>query len=88
MNDEISKNIAGLSGALPQGRQGLSEAQKDKLVQIAGGPISVQNIQKSHKELPKARIIFVFSSIDSQAVADILVNDMSAAIQRATALKT
>jgi hypothetical protein len=87
MDDEISKNIVGLSGDLPQGRRGLSESQKDELVQIAGGAISVRNIQKSQKDLPEARIIFVFNSIDSQAVADILVNDMSAAIQRAIALK-
>ena len=82
-HDVIDQQLTNLTGAALIGRVGLSEAEKDRLVVCAQGPRTVEKILLAQKTLPLARIPFLFSAVDSQAVADILVNDMNAAVARA-----
>lgn len=81
--DPVIDSLQNLKGQLPTPRLNLSEAEKDALVVAVGGPRTVQTIIKAKRELPLARIPFVFSSLNTQHIVDILANDMAAAIARA-----
>lgn len=77
----IEESLRQLSGQLPQPRH-LSENEKDELIKKIGGPRTVRSILKAKETLPSARIPFLFSSLDTQLVMDVLYNDWEAALQR------
>jgi len=81
--DPIDNLLRQLAGQLPQPRPHLSEEQKDQLIVTVGGVLTAENIIKSQNDYPKERIPFLFNSLDTQAVIDILSHDMKAAIARA-----
>ncbi len=80
--EKISELLENLKGELPVPRLNLSEDQKDQLI-LQLGLKTVQNLLKAKKQLPMARIPFLFSSLDTQALLDVLNNDMAAAVVRA-----
>lgn len=82
MTDEISKALQKLEGQLPKPRTNLSEAGKDQLVAQVG-PRTARDIVRAKRDLPLARIPFLFSSLDTQLVVDLLANDMTEALRRA-----
>ena len=77
MPDDIIKSLENLAGGLPTARLNLSKEEKLELIKKLGGPRSVTSILKSKKDYPLRRIPFIFSSLDTQAVVDVLANDMS-----------
>ena len=81
-DDDLTNRLRNLKAELPAGRATLTEAEKDELVKRVG-PRTARDIVKAGKELPKQRVPFLFSSVDTQAVMDLLANDMKAAIARA-----
>ena len=66
----IEEQLLDLSGNLPKPRN-LSEEQLRDLVNSIG-PRTCKNIIDAISDFPIARIAFLFSSIDTQAVVDIL----------------
>ncbi len=86
-DDDLNRMIKGMSGEIPKPRLDLSEAEKDALIKQVGGPRTTAAIIKAKDEVPMARIPFLFSSLDSQAILDILANDMTGALVRARAKK-
>ncbi len=82
MTDQLTRVLESLSGELLQPRLNLSEHEKDALIAKVGVR-TVLSIVKAKSELPIRRIPFLFSAIDTQAVVDVLANDLSAAINRA-----
>lgn len=84
MTDKIKDALLNLAGNMPKPRLNLTESQKDELISNVG-PKTARSIVLAKKDCPLARIPFLFSSIDTQAVLDILANDVDAAIQRALA---
>ncbi len=82
MSDSINKAITDLKGQLPSPRSELSEAEKDELIARIG-PRAARDVIKAKKDFPLARIPFLFSSLDTQAVVDLLAHDFSAALKRA-----
>ncbi|MFW7380566.1 MAG: hypothetical protein ACOH5I_17270 [Oligoflexus sp.] len=83
--NSIDQMLYQLSGSVPQARTQLSEADKDQLIATVGGVLTAQNIIKAKNDYTKERIPFLFSTLDTQAVVDILANDMEAAVDRAMA---
>ncbi len=83
---EIVDALIHLKGEMPIARLNLSEAEKDLLIQKIG-PRTARNILAMRGKTQEARIPFLFSSIDTQAVVDLLANDCSDAIARKLALK-
>ena len=77
MSDELTKSLLNLSGGLPAPRLNLSKEDKLTLIQKLGGPRTVMSILKTTKDVPASRIPFLFSTLDTQAVVDVLANDMS-----------
>lgn len=45
--------------------------------------MTTMNILKATKNYPKERIPFIFNNIDTQAIVNVLANDMTEAIGRA-----
>lgn len=87
MDDPVSKALMELGGSLPSPRTNLSDVAKDELVAKVG-PRTARDIVKASQDYPLRRIPFLFSTVDTQAVVDILANDMDAAIGRALAKST
>jgi len=83
MTDDLEQRLRGLKAGLPAPRQDLSEAEKDQLIVAIGGPRTAESIRKAMGNFPHERIPWLFSSLDSQLVVDIMANDMEAAIARA-----
>ncbi len=83
MADDLEQRLRGLQAALPGARQNLSEDEKDQLIVAIGGPRTVDTIRKAMGNFPHERIPWLFNSLDSQAVVDVMANDMEAAIVRA-----
>lgn len=81
--DRLEDMIRDLKGQLPKPRTGLSESEKDELIQQVGGVLTAMNIIKAQAEFPQNRIPFLFNNLDSQAVVDLMANDMQAALERA-----
>ncbi len=79
----VSDQLRQLKADLPQGRPQLSDEEKRELIRKLGGPRTARDIVKAKKDFPLARIPFLFSSCDTQAVMDVLCNDMEAAIGEA-----
>jgi hypothetical protein len=86
VTDDVTKALQALSGKLPEARRDLSEAEKDALVARVG-PRAARDVVRAKKDFPLARIPFLFSKIDTQAVVDLLANDVDDAIRRALAKK-
>jgi len=87
VTDDVTRALSQLAGERPTPRLDLPEREKDKLVaQI--GPRTVRNIVRAKADYPLRRIPFLFSTVDTQAVVDILANDMEAALERALAGNT
>lgn len=80
--DDLRQSIENLSGEIPSPRLGLSLEQKIELVKVLGGPRTVTSILKCKKDYPLKRIPFMFSNLDTQAVVDILANDMEEALRQ------
>ncbi len=87
MSDDLDERLRGLKGGLPAPRTGLNEAEKDQLIVAIGGPRTAESIRKAMRNFPHERIPWLFSSLDSQLVIDILANDMEAAIARAKTIR-
>lgn len=81
MSDKLVESIENLSGSLPTARLGLSLEQKIELIQKLGGPRTVGSILKCKKDYPLKRIPFMFSKLDTQAIVDVLANEMEEALQ-------
>ena len=81
MSDSLTQVLESLTGELPQPRLNISDQEKDALIAKIGIR-TVKSIVQAKKELPLRRIPFLFSTIDTQAVVDLLANDMTAAINR------
>lgn len=84
LSDDLTKALERLSGDLPKPHCDLSEANKDALVRRVG-PRTARDILKAKKQLPLRRIPFLFATINTQDVVDLLANDMDAAVARALA---
>jgi hypothetical protein len=78
---DLTQAIEKLSGEIPTGRQ-LSEKQKDELIKLIGVR-TARSILQAKKTLPLKRIPFLFSSIDTQLVMDLLENDVEKNIEHA-----
>jgi len=77
MPDQLTESLLNLAGSLPTPRLNLSKDEKKALIARVGGPRTAQSIVKAKKHYPVSRIPFLFSSLDTQCVVDILHNDMS-----------
>ncbi len=86
--DSIEDQIHNVKASLPTPRLNLSEDEKDELVRKIGGPSTVRNVLNAAMNLPKARLFWLFNSLDPQLLVDILQNDMSDAIKRAKKIKS
>lgn len=82
MRDDLTRTLQDLSGDVPEPRLSLSDNEKDQLVARIG-PKTARSILKAKKDFPLRRIPFLFSSLDTQDVVDILNNEMAEAIDRA-----
>ena len=87
MADDLEERLRALKGELPTPRTGLSEAEKDELIVAIGGPRTAESIRKATRNFPHERIPWLFNSLDSQLVVDVLANDMEAAIARAKTIR-
>jgi hypothetical protein len=85
MTDDLTSKLRSLKSQLPAARTGLSEAEKDALIVALGGPRTAESIRKAMRNFPHERIPWLFSSLDSQLVVDVMANDIDAAIARAKA---
>ena len=84
--DRLTDSRSNLAGGVPAARTDLREADKDAIVAKLGIG-ALKDILKAQKELPLRRIPFLFSSLDTQAVVDVLANDMTGALKRAEAAR-
>lgn len=82
MTDQVTKALEQLPGEPPPPRKDLSETEKDRIVARLG-PRTVRNLVKAKKDFPLRRIPFLFSSLDTQDVVDVLANNFDHAIERA-----
>lgn len=82
MTDQVTKALEQLIGDIPSPRTNLSEEEKDRLVAKLG-PRTTKNIVNAKKDYPLRRIPFLFSSLDTQDVIDVLANECDGAIKRA-----
>jgi hypothetical protein len=85
MTDDLEARLRSLKALLPTARLQLSEDEKDQLIRAIGGPRTTESIRKAMSKFPHERIPWLFSSLDSQLVIDVMANDMEAAIVRAKA---
>lgn len=81
-DDPLAKSLRDIKSDIPEPRRNLTEEEKDALIVTLGGPRTVRSILKAKETLPQARIPFLFSSLDSHAVLEVLVNDMTSALKR------
>lgn len=88
MADDIERSLRAVKADLPSARKNLSEDEKDLLIAAVGGPRTTESIRKAMLEFPHRRIPFLFSSLNTQAVVDIMANDMESAVARAKAKGT
>ncbi len=85
MTEDVEQRLRGLKSNLNPARQNLSESEKDQLILDIGGPKTAETVRKAMSNFPHERIPWLFSSLDSQLVLDVMANDMDAAIDRAKA---
>ena len=84
--DKIAEQLSHLKSDLPEPKPNLSLQEKIELIKAAGGPRTVESILKAKKDFPLERIPWLFNSIDSQIIIDILNNDMQEALNHSFAL--
>ncbi len=72
----LDLQLSEIQGDLPKARENLTLDERRDLLIRAGGPRTVKSILKAKATLPLKRIPWLFSSLDSQLVVDILFNDM------------
>ena len=77
MTDDITKSLQTLSGDIPKPRKNLTKEQKLAVIAKVGGPLTAKAIIKARKDYPTSRIPFLFSSLDTQCVVDLLANDFT-----------
>src|SRR5690348_17063939 len=82
MTDDMEQKLRELRSNLPTARQNLSESDKHQLIQSIGGSRTVESIRKAMRNFPHDRIPWLFSSLDSQLVVDVMANDMESALAR------
>ncbi len=73
MTDDLTKALRKISSDLPPPRLNLSQ-QELQLLKKKLGPRTITSILKAKKQLPERRIPFLFNSLDSQDVLDVLNN--------------
>ncbi|MEZ4741447.1 MAG: hypothetical protein R3B45_03225 [Bdellovibrionota bacterium] len=78
--ENIEENIRKIKGNLPKPRLNLSLNEKLKLIKSVGGPKTTKSILKAKGNFPISRIAWLFNALDTQAVIDILHNDMVEAL--------
>lgn len=86
-DQKLTDALQNMTGEMPKPRESLSEPEKDDLIQMIG-PRTAKNILSMRGKTSVSRIPFLFSSIDTQAIVDLLANDCTAAIERAVAKKS
>lgn len=84
--NEVIDALTNLTGNIPVARKDLSETEIDALIQEIG-PRTAKSILSMRGKTQESRIPFLFSSVDTQAIVDLLANDCGAAIERALAAK-
>ncbi len=80
---ETENALRQLNDQIPIGRKDLSPEEKRQLLKKVGGTRTARDIIKAKKDFPLARIPFLFSALDTQAVVDILCNEMEEVIAEA-----
>jgi hypothetical protein len=85
--DDLTQALENLSGGSPSPRLNLSEQDKAELVERLG-PRLARDIVKAKKDYPLKRIPFLFSTVNTQDVVDVLNNDVDAAIAAALAKRS
>lgn len=71
--DDISKALRAIRSDLPAPRMNLPAEELRKLM-LKVGPRTVKSLLAAKKQLPEARIPFLFNGLDAQDVLDILNN--------------
>lgn len=79
---EISNNLTDSKGELPNPNLNLSDKEKIELIKRAGGPMTATSIIKAKKNFAISRIPWLFNSIDSQTVVDLMHNDMDELLKK------
>ena len=74
LKDQLEDLILQIKADLPEARI-LSKQEKFELIKEIGGPRTVISILKAKKEFPLARIPFLFSSLDTNLVVNVLANE-------------
>ena len=85
-DQKLTDALQNMSGEMPKAREGLSEQDKDQLIKKIG-PRTAKSILSMRGKTADTRIPFLFSSIDTQAIVDLLANDCNGAIERALKAK-
>lgn len=79
--EELEHTLLDLpQGSLPQPRVRLTEKEKVTLIRDIGGIHTVNSILRAAEKMPRERVPFLFTSIDTQLVVDVLYNDMREAL--------
>ena len=81
MTDDLTKQLEQIKSELPTPRKNLNLDEKVALIKNIGGPRTTRSILKAKETLPIARIPFLFNSLDTQFVMDVLENDMDEALR-------
>ncbi|MFK7825662.1 MAG: hypothetical protein AB8G05_16035 [Oligoflexales bacterium] len=74
LKNKIEEQILQLKADLPK-PDILNEQEKFKLIRDIGGPRTVISILKAKKEFPLSRIPFLFNSLDTKLVINVLANE-------------
>lgn len=88
LTDDIEKNLRALKESMPKARLHASIEERIALIHAIGGPRTAESIRKAMKTSPPERLPFLFSSLDSQLVLDVMANDLDELIQKLKTKKT
>lgn len=80
ISDSIQKSIEDLRGDVPEPRKDLCHTDLVAIVKQLGVR-TVTHIVAAKKDYPLKRIPFIFNSLDTQLVVDVLFHDMSKAVE-------
>ena len=78
--DELDEALLGIQADKLEARLSLSLDEKIRLVE-KWGPKRISDLVKAKSQIPIQRIPFIFNTIDTQDVLDVLANDMEDAIE-------
>lgn len=76
MSDDLTERLRALKADLPLPHTHLSEEEKVELL-LRVGPRQARDIILAKKQLPIARIPFVFNRVDTQDLIDLLQHDFT-----------